>query len=83
MIDYTKVLIRKYPDTLWTLNGDEYAGLTWLDEAVQKPTKKQLDDLWPTVEAEIEAEIAAKEATRSAVLEKLGVTSEELALLLG
>jgi hypothetical protein len=83
MIDYTKVLIRKYPNTLWTLNGDEYSGLTWLDEAVEKPSKKQLEDLWPTVEVEIETEIADKEITRAAVLEKLGVTSEELALLLG
>ena len=82
MIDYTKVLIRKYPNTLWTLNGDEYAGLTWLDEAVQKPTKKQLDDLWPTVEAEIEAEIAAKEATRAALLDRLGISADEAKLLL-
>jgi hypothetical protein len=81
MIDYTKILVRKYQGTSWTLNGESYDGLTWLDDS-DKPTQEELDALWPVVEAEIEAEAQAKEEARESVLGKLGVTAEELAVLL-
>ena len=29
MTDYSAVLAALYPDAEWTLNGDDYAGLTW------------------------------------------------------
>jgi hypothetical protein len=35
------------PGAIWSLNGDTYDGLDWLDKTQSKPTKKQ-------VEAEIE-----------------------------
>jgi len=49
MTDYAAVLIANYPGAQWSLNGDNYAGLTWLDDS-PKPTKKTLDDAWPDVE---------------------------------
>jgi hypothetical protein len=51
VIDYTAILSRKYPGTIWTLNGSDYAGLTWLDET-PKPTQAELDALWPQVDYE-------------------------------
>ena len=48
-MDITQILSDKYPDTVWTLDGDEYEGLTWLDDS-PKPTKKALEALWPTVQ---------------------------------
>ena len=48
MIDYTKILIANYPGAQWTLNGDNYDGLTWLD-STKKPTQAELDAAWPTV----------------------------------
>ena len=47
-IDYTAVLVANYPGALWTLDGDEYAGLTWLDET-PKPSQAELDAAWPAV----------------------------------
>ena len=47
--DYTAVLVAKYPGTLWTLNGDTYDGLDWLDSS-PKPTQAELDALWPQVD---------------------------------
>ena len=41
------------PGTRWTLDGDDYSGLTWLDDS-PKPTKKTLDDAWPQVQYERE-----------------------------
>ena len=48
-MDIANILTDKYPDTVWTLNGDDYEGLTWLDDS-PKPTKKALEAAWPEVE---------------------------------
>jgi hypothetical protein len=65
MIDYTKILTLNYPGTQWTLNGDSYEGLDWLD-STPKPTQAELDALWiPTQEADSKA---ANKATASSLL---------------
>ena len=48
MIDYSKILSANYAGTQWTLNGDDYSGLTWLD-STPKPTQAELDAQWPAV----------------------------------
>jgi hypothetical protein len=48
VIDYTKVLLFRYPESQWTLNGDAYEGLTWLSDST-RPTKDELDAAWPEV----------------------------------
>jgi len=48
-MDIALILTDKYPDTVWTLNGDGYDGLEWLDDS-PKPTKKALEALWPEVQ---------------------------------
>ncbi len=52
-MDIALILTRKYVDTAWTLNGDDYAGLEWLDES-PKPTEAELEALWPEVKLETE-----------------------------
>ena len=49
MTDYPAVLVAIRPGARWTLNGDDYSGLTWLDDS-PKPTKKELDAAWPQVQ---------------------------------
>jgi hypothetical protein len=82
MIDYTAILSRRYSGKEWTLNGDEYDGLIWLSDSA-KPSKTTLDGLWDEVQQEINNEISAKAAQRQAVLDKLGLTADEAAALLG
>ena len=53
MTDYAVVLTVLYPNAEWSLDGDEYSGLTWLDDS-PKPSKKTLDDAWPQVQHERE-----------------------------
>lgn len=48
-VDYPAVLNANYPGTLWTMDGDEYAGINWLDES-PKPTQVELDSAWPEVQ---------------------------------
>lgn len=51
------------PNEQWTLDGDEYAGLTWLSETV-KPTEAELIAAWPKAQAAQEA--AAATAAKNA-----------------
>jgi hypothetical protein len=81
MIDYTKILNAKYPGAQWSLNGDDYSGLTWLSDTT-KPTKKQLDDLWAEVQAEAIVEEENKKSAKAALLDRLGITEAEAKLLL-
>jgi len=50
-VDIAKVLTRRYAGSEWTLDGDDYTGLTWLSDT-PKPTKKALEALWAQVEYE-------------------------------
>ena len=81
-IDYTKILTMKYPGEEWTLDGEDYAGLNWLSDS-PKPTKETLDKLWDSTLADIIAKEKAKAEAKAALLERLGITADEAALLLG
>jgi hypothetical protein len=63
MTDYPAVLNAIRPGAQWTLNGDDYAGLTWLDDS-PKPTQAELDAAWPQVQ--YDREHARVEAARRA-----------------
>jgi hypothetical protein len=82
MIDYATILTRKYFGSEWTLIDNDYARLDWKSES-KKPTKKELDDLWKLVQDEIENEKAEKIANRQAILDRIGLTSDELKTILG
>jgi len=48
-IDYTAILSANYAGKQWSMNGDDYDGLVWLD-STPKPTQAELDAQWPTVQ---------------------------------
>ena len=81
-IDYATILATKYFGKEWILDGEEYAGLTWLDDS-PKPSKATLDKLWQIVLDERESERLAKVAAKAALLERLNITEDEAKLLLG
>ena len=84
-MDIATILTRKYPGKEWTLDGDDYTGLTWLSDS-PKPSKKTLEGLWAEVQAEIAEERQAKEDARvSAIgkLQALGLTVEEVSSAFG
>lgn len=85
MTDYAAVLTANYPDAEWTLNGDDYDGLTWLSDT-PKPSQADLDAAWPAVQQAQAAAVAAKEAARQSGIEKLaalGLTVEEVSAVFG
>ena len=82
MTDYAEVLSRRYAGQEWWIADNDYATLEWMSDTA-KPSKKTLDDLWESVQQKIADEAEAKVATRQAVLDKLGLTADEVTALLG
>ena len=85
MIDYAAVLTANYPDAEWTLNGDDYDGLTWLSDS-PKPSQAELDAAWPAVQQAQADAVTAKQAARAsgvAKLEALGLTVDEVSAVFG
>lgn len=83
MIDYSLILSRKYPNSQWTLNGDDYEGLVW-NSKTKKPTQEELDALWVDVLQELQnekQESLAKKASAEAKLAALGIDADDLKAL--
>ena len=66
-MDITLILSRKYPEAFWTLDGDTYAGLTWLSEG-DAPTQAELEAEWAQVQYEVQYE--AVEMARQAAYQR-------------
>lgn len=66
MTNYPAVLTANYPDALWTLDGDDYDGLTWLSDT-SKPSQAELDAAWPQVN--YDRQVAAVENARRVAYE--------------
>jgi hypothetical protein len=83
--DYSLVLTYRYPGTEWRMADFDYDTLEWLDES-PKPTRKQLDNLWEEVQAEMAMEAQQKKtiaASALAKLTKLGLTEKEAKAVIG
>jgi hypothetical protein len=84
-MDITQILSKRYPGSEWTLDGDNYSGLTWLSDT-PKPTEAELEALWLEVQEEIAAEAQAKldaKASAIAKLQALGLTVDEVSVAFG
>ena len=58
-MDIAQILTKRYPDALWTLDGDSYSGLTWLSDG-DAPTLAELEAVWAQVEYEVAYEAVQK-----------------------
>ena len=84
-MDISAILFSKYLGSEWTLDGDDYEGLTWLSDT-PKPTESELEELWDEVSAELAAKAQSKiDAKASAIskLQALGLTVEEVQVAFG
>ena len=84
-MDVARILARRYPEAEWTLDGDDYAGLTWLSSTA-KPTEAALSKAWPGVQSEIAAEAQARIEAKASTIDKLkalGLTVEEVSVAFG
>ena len=54
-MDITKALASLRPGAQWTLNGEKYEGLEWLDTEQEKPSEAELIAECERLQAEYEA----------------------------
>jgi len=84
-MDIAWTLSRKWPESLWRMNGDDYNKLEWLSPDPQ-PTLKALEAAYAQAVTERDDEAAAKEAAKAsalAKLEALGLTADEAQAIAG
>lgn len=75
-----EVLAMLIPDGGWVISGEEYEGIEWIEA---KPiTKEEFEAGFAKFEALKAKEEAESKAKKDAILERLGITAEEAALLL-
>jgi len=76
-------LAHSHPGSEWTLDGDDYAGLTWLSDT-PKPTEQEITDAYPVavkaVASKEKARIKALADARAFAL-SLGFTPAMLAVM--
>jgi hypothetical protein len=68
MIDYAQILSMNYTGSQWSLDGDSYDGLTWL-ESSPKPTKSELDAMWESTKATLQNKEAERQRAAAYVAE--------------
>lgn len=83
MIYLAKAIKNLRPTSEFSYDDDDYSTINWIVLEGDAPTQKQIDDEIKRIkEAEI-ADAKAKDAQRKAIAERLGLTADELKVLLG
>jgi hypothetical protein len=67
----------------FSFDGDDYSTIKWDVLEGEAPTLKEVEEAITQVKATEDADKAAKTAQKDALLERLGITTEEATLLLG
>jgi hypothetical protein len=75
-----QVLQMLLPDTEWYISGDSYENIDFYGK--KSITKKEFEDGFKTADAFFAKKEADKVAAKQAILEKLGLTAEEVRVLL-
>ena len=67
----------------WTWSGDDYSHINWVKIDTEIPTEAEIDAKIKAMEIDAINQANAKAENKAALLERLGITAEEAALLLG
>jgi hypothetical protein len=70
------------PSAQWTMDNEDISTLEFLSDHVA-PTLAECEAIWPEVKAKFDEIAASRAKARDAVLSKIGLTEDEVALLLG
>jgi hypothetical protein len=81
MVNGRDVLEFLLPEGGWVINGDTFEGIEFIEAT--PITKEEFDAGFALVDAWKEQAETAKAAARQAILDRLGLTADEAALLLG
>jgi hypothetical protein len=76
-----EVLAMLRPNGGYVMTGDDYSGIEFIE--CQPFTEKEFKDGFAKVDAWLADETAKKVAARKVILDRLGITAEEAAILVG
>jgi len=79
MVTGAEVLTMLIPTGGWAISGDEFEGIQFLE--CQSITKKQFTDGFATCADWKAKQETEKNTTKAALLDRLGITADEAALL--
>jgi hypothetical protein len=77
-----EVLTMLIPTGGWVIYGNDFDSIIY-DKNTEPITKEAFDAGFPAYDAWKAEEVQKAAATKSALLERLGITSEEVAILIG
>jgi hypothetical protein len=80
--EITDAIFYLVPNAEFSFTETDLSTLEWHTADVPKPTVKAITDAIPLAQAKIAADKAAKDQQKQAVLDRLGVTADELAAAL-
>ena len=80
-----EILRKLRPEGGWILTGDDFDGIQWVSckPILKKDFQNELATIEDFVNSKIEIEAKAKAAARQAIADRLGLTADELQVLLG
>lgn len=78
-----EVISHLRPGVEWVMHNDSLDELSFLDVSVKPITKAEFDKGSKDYELQKSSEAAAKASAREEILNRIGLTAEEVALLLG
>ena len=81
MASASDVLSMLLPNGGWYVSGNEYEGIQFLE--CEPITKKQFTDGFARYDAWKAEQDAAKETAKAAILDRIGLTADELKTILG
>jgi hypothetical protein len=85
MINYALILTENYFGNEWALSNNDCKTLQWFSDT-PKPTKEELDALWDSTIAKLDAKEQAESERKASALAKLtalGLTQDEVKALVG
>jgi hypothetical protein len=84
MATITQALHKLRPNTEWVIQGNDLSTLEFIKpKNAVAPTQDEVDAVLETLDAEIAQEVATKAAARQAIADRLGLSADELQVLLG
>ena len=83
-MNYLAKAIRSLNSTAeFSYDNEDYSTINWIVLDGDAPTQKQIDDEIKKIKATEIADAKAKETAKAAILDRIGLTADELKTILG
>lgn len=83
MSNLVKAIKLLKPTAEFSFTDNDYSTINWIVLEGKAPTQKQIDDALKQIIANEKAEAEAKETAKQAILDRIGLTADELKTILG